>query len=117
MLAREQRLRRSEDIMRVMRHGRRIKMPHALLYVAAAPNTEGVRVACIVGKRVHRSAVRRHSIQRRLRESVRTHLPRASSPVDLVVVAQPSIVEVRDFEQLAAEVAHGLIQSKFFTEQ
>jgi ribonuclease P protein component len=92
MLPRSARLRRSREIQRVVHEGRVFVTTYLKVYRAPslAPDT---RVACVVGKTVHRSAVARHRYQRWLRALARELLSETvlASPYDMVWVARPSI--------------------------
>jgi ribonuclease P protein component len=69
--------------------------------IIASPNTEEEkRFAVIVGKTVHKHAVKRNRIKRLIRESLRHCLPRIRSGYDIIVIAK------RDFsakKQVAVE--------------
>ncbi|HEY2643059.1 MAG TPA: ribonuclease P protein component, partial [Galbitalea sp.] len=66
MLARANRVVRADDYRRLVRRGRRVGTPHALLYVAARASDEPTRVGFIVSKTVG-NAVARNLVTRRLR--------------------------------------------------
>ncbi|MGQ0549392.1 MAG: ribonuclease P protein component [Armatimonadota bacterium] len=78
------RLTRSEEFRRVYQSG--THRTEVLVVVHACPNSLGtVRLGVPVGRRFG-TAVARNRLKRRLREAVRSHRPRMSPGVDLVVV-------------------------------
>jgi ribonuclease P protein component len=91
MLPKKQRLNRSRDIMAVIKRGSLLRTPHVNIYYRLRDDDQVSRSACIVGKKVHRSAVKRHTYQRWLRSAARQLMSRTNSPVDTVWVAQSQI--------------------------
>jgi len=100
MLPRKHRLSRGLDIRAVLQRGQTIKSRYATVSFLPRPGAENSRAACIVSKRVHGSAVRRHHYQRLLRTSLRQLLPRLPRPYDIVVTATPRMNQVRHPRQL-----------------
>ena len=101
MLPAANRLRGEPDIQATLKTGRRLPTPHVRIFIRPNPHSQTSRFACVVGKRVSRSAVRRHRYQRWLRQVARralttTHTP----PVDVVLLANPSITTVKNLSQL-----------------
>jgi ribonuclease P protein component len=95
MLPRSARLRRTAEIQQVLRAGRCLTTPH--LRICTHPSShDHPRIACVVGKSVHRGAVRRHRYQRWLREIARTFLSEhpAIAPYDMVWIAQPGLASI-----------------------
>jgi ribonuclease P protein component len=77
--------------------------PHRLLVLYVAPNDlENVRVGITVSGRVGK-AVTRNRVRRRLRELLRTRLPRLKSGQDLLLIARPSSAEA-SWEELGQAV-------------
>lgn len=105
MLPRAHRLRASQDIQAVVRRGRCLTTP-AVRVCALPREASGSRVACVVGKRVHRHAVVRHRYQRQLRVLARRVLDRLPSneAYDMVWVAQPGIGRSGDWQKVTAEL-------------
>jgi ribonuclease P protein component len=83
-----ERLRRGEDIRRVMRHGSRLGQGRVVLYVL--PVEQGTRVACVCGRRVG-TAVARNRARRLMREAWRALVPGLRGGFDIVVLARPEI--------------------------
>ncbi len=106
MLPRSSRLRQTKEIQHVVRAGRRQASSYVRLYSMPGATDES-RVACVVGKTVHRSAVRRHRYQRWLRE-VFKKLNRERpllTPYDMVWVAQPGITQAASLEEVYQDLS------------
>lgn len=58
------------------------------------------RVAVVVSKKVHKSAVVRNRIRRRLYEIVRTKVPATKEPYDLVLIVYSDQLATMPFDQL-----------------
>ena len=89
------RLRRNEDIRRVLREGGSRRSGRVVLYVA--PGDGPPRAAWVTGKRVG-SAVARNRARRLLREAWRVLWPRVREDHDLVLVARGPFGEARSPE-------------------
>ncbi len=101
------RLRRSVDFERVRQEGR--SWSHPLLVLVAAPNPGGLtRIGVAAGRRLG-PAVARNRAKRLLREAARHLYPRLAPGWDLVLIARPPILTVKEpqveaaLEQLARE--------------
>lgn len=100
-LGRVGRLRRNDEVLAVIRRGKKYRTPYALVYTL--PSRQ-VRFTCVVGKKVSRSAVIRHRIQRQLREIMREALSSTDVKYDIVLIAIPPIVEVESYDKLRQAV-------------
>jgi len=88
------RLRRSADVERVRREGQ--AWHHPLLVLLAAQNLEGrTRIGVLAGRRVGK-AVARNRARRLLREAARRLYPRLAPGWDLLLIARPPIVDVKE---------------------
>jgi ribonuclease P protein component len=99
MLPRPLRLTRQEDILRVLRTGRVVKNPYLRLHFQVLPEQPFPRFACVVGKKVHRHAVKRHRYQRWLRHLVRQHAP-TSFTGDAILIGLPPLATVKTYQGL-----------------
>ncbi len=106
MLPRPHRLRATTTIKEVVRAGKVIPTPWVRLHLLPRPANTATRVACVVGKKVHRLATRRHRYQRWLREAARTLISVFSTPYDVVIVAQPLITTLTTPTQRTAALTH-----------
>jgi ribonuclease P protein component len=104
MLARFFRLHRRQDIEQAVRYGTRVVTPYIAVYWRTSIAAAQPRIACIAGKRVHASAVRRHRAQRLLRALAKEIIPRLQSGVDMVWVGQPNLATVEGLDQLRASI-------------
>lgn len=86
---RRYRLTNRSDFQRVRREGK--SHAHPLAILITAPNGMSVsRFGIVAGKRVG-NAVARNRAKRRLRETIRTHLPQIASGWDVILIARPAI--------------------------
>lgn len=98
------RLRSRDDIQRVVRSGKRVVTPYVFIYASPGLNQHS-RVACIVSKKVSKSAVRRHRYQRWLRESAQRFLPQMPAPTDMVWVGRPALVNLHTGAELESSLS------------
>ena len=92
MLPRKHRLTADKDVTRVLRKGRAVFTN--LLIIKALGNDQGVvRTAVVVSTKVHKRAVKRNLIKRRVREVLQKLIPMIAIGVDIVVTAQPEAVD------------------------
>ena len=73
-----------------------------LLYAPAQKQT--YRVAVVVSKKVHKSAVARNRIRRRVYEQVRTYMKSDSKQLDLVFIVQSPQLATMPASDVAAEL-------------
>lgn len=90
-------------IQSILRSGHRRDTP-SVAVTTAPPIGATPQIACIVGKKVHASAVIRHRYQRLLR-AVGRALVRAGLKYDMVMVAKPAILNLKKMDELQREVA------------
>ncbi len=102
------------DFERVRQEGR--SWSHPLLVLVAAPNPVGLtRIGVIAGRRLG-TAVARNRAKRLLREAARHLYPRLAPGWDLVLIARPPILTVKEpqveaaLEQLVREA--GLLRTQ-----
>jgi ribonuclease P protein component len=81
------------------------------LKYAPNPRRTGYRAAVVISKKIHKSAVARNRVRRRIYEQIRLQITDPSSPYDLVfTVFQPEIVDLSS-SQLALVVSDLLQKS------
>ena len=105
MLPRKHRLTKQNDIVHTIRRGRTLRTPYVHVHLLNRADHNISRSACIVAKKVHLSAVRRHTYQRWLRVQARTLLPQLTEPCDVVWVAQPQITQLSSSRELQHRLA------------
>ncbi len=89
-LTRTMRIKQGRDFSRVRQEGQRLVTGCLIANWARLPANAGARVGVVVGKRVGNSVARSRA-RRLLREAFRVHQHDLAGPVDLVLVARPSI--------------------------
>lgn len=113
-LRKDQRLKLGRDFARLRAEGRRMALGCLIANWLEAPGRSCSRVGVVVGRKVGDSTVRNRA-RRLLREVFRLHQWDLKLPVDLVLVARPSIVGKRyqeveaDFLQILGRA--GLLRS------
>lgn len=95
MLSGKHRLRRDEDIKRVLHTGERIRTRALQVSLLKTTLTAPARVSVVAGKRVHASAIVRHKVQRLLREIVADVLRQYPTGYDMVVVAGTPAAQIK----------------------
>lgn len=91
MLPRQDRLTKQKDITKAIRQGVVLDTPYVRVHALKTTNDLRTRVAAIVSKKVHNSAVKRHTYQRWLRESARQLITQLTGHYDIVLIAKPRI--------------------------
>ncbi len=104
MFSRKSRLSRSKDIERVVRFGSRLVTPYIVIYYLQTEG-EGVRLACVAGKKVSLSSVRRHRAQRLLRSLAKEFIANIPAGMDLVWVGQSNIDKIEGLSDLRQSLA------------
>lgn len=108
MLARSDRLHLSADIERVTRTGVRTQTPIGAVYILTPSPAGRTRIACVVGKRVHSSAVVRHATQRKLRHACRALPNTPHGPYDMVVVASTAGIRTMNQKEIIDILSHAI---------
>jgi ribonuclease P protein component len=93
------RLRRSDDIVTVVRQGYVVQTPYVRVFALPKLTTPS-RVACVVGRKVSPQAVIRHRYQRWLRTYARTLLASLRAGADIVLVGLPALTSVTSLAEL-----------------
>lgn len=94
MISRTHRFHGHGSLRYVYQHGQTVRGPLTSLKYAQNDRRKDWRLAVVVSKKVHKSAVKRNRIRRRLYEAVRLNLTDAQ-PVDMVItVFHEQIAEI-----------------------
>lgn len=86
MLARAYRFHGHGSLRYVYARGQVIRGPYGVLKYAQNPKRTQWRAAVVVSRKVHKSAVVRNRIRRRIYEIIRTSIPTNAPAVDLVFI-------------------------------
>ena len=89
-------------IRAVQKKGTRINSKYATLYTANVTNQR--EVACVVSKMVAASAVRRHKLQRWMREITRSLRKDYHLQNDFVWIAKPSLNKIESLQELRQSI-------------
>ncbi len=110
MLKKDYRLRKSEDIERAVKRGYSV-FGENLGVKFCANRLPLSRFAVVVGVKVHKRAVKRNAVKRRLREIIRLNLKMIKPGFDVVVLTKPSCVG-RAYQELQKEILKIFGQAK-----
>jgi ribonuclease P protein component len=115
MIARKHRFHGYGSLRYVYQHGRTVRGPLSSLKFVVNPRREEYRLAVVVSRKVHKSAVTRNRIRRRLYEACRRHELEITTPYDMVLTVfheQIAHIPPKDLEKLVkdhlttAEIIH-----------
>ena len=73
------------------------------------------RLSVVVSKKVHKSAVVRNRIRRRLYEIIRGHEAEISQPIDMAVIVRGEQVATMPTEELASSIISQLRQARIIS--
>ncbi|HEY1835941.1 MAG TPA: ribonuclease P protein component [Candidatus Saccharimonadales bacterium] len=85
MLSRTHRFHGYGSLRYAYRNGKVVRGPHCLLKYAPNNRRSTYRVAVVVSKKVHKSAVVRNRIRRRIYEAVRSYI-KPDVPIDVIYI-------------------------------
>jgi ribonuclease P protein component len=106
MLARTYRFHGYGSLRYVYNRGQSIRTSFGVLKYASNPKRKTWRAAVVVSKKVHKSAVVRNRIRRRIYEILRTTIPKDTPAFDIVyVVYAAQVAEMQAHELQKAIVA------------
>jgi ribonuclease P protein component len=111
MISRQHRFHGHNSLGFVYQKGRAVRTPQLALKFAINPRRKMYRVAVVVSRKVHKSAVVRNRIRRRVYEIVRRHEARIPGPYDLVFTTygeQLATLPSADLEHLILELLQKL---------
>ena len=110
MLPKENRITKDKEFQKVYRKGEFFgtKLIHFKYMRNNLPNT---RVGFVIGKKVHKSAVRRNLLKRRMRAVFRLNLAKIKPGYDIAVIAKPGAIEL-DYEEIEKNLLFALKKIK-----
>lgn len=109
-LGRSERIKQGRDFAKVRQAGERVVKGCLIANWLRLPEDSRSRLGVVVGKKVGGSVIRSRA-KRLLRESFRLHQHELTQPLDLVLVARPSIVE-KDFSGVERDLMTTLRQAR-----
>lgn len=131
MIARQHRFHGYNSLSFVYRHGSTVRSEHLALRFARNQRRVTYRAAVIVSRKVHKSAVARNRVRRRLYEIIRSYHAAIAGPYDIAltvfsdrVVALPPAdmaatvaglltkAGIISSEAVSASAAHGIVKEK-----
>lgn len=111
MLARAYRFHGHNSLRYVYTRGKAIRGAYGVLKVAPNSKRNKYRAAVVVSKKVHKSAVVRNRIRRRVYEIIRHAIPADIPPVDIVFVAYTAQIADIPHEKLQQSLREQLEKS------
>lgn len=111
MISRQHRFHGHTSLNFVYRRGATVRNQQISLRYVRNSRITAFRVAVIVSRKVHKSAVRRNRIRRRIYEQVRACAPAITAPVDLVFTVFSEQLADMPAPQLAEVVAALLVKA------
>ncbi len=112
MLAKNQRFHGHTAVRQAYRQGVTIRGGACSLHVVRGRRINTTKVAVVVSKKVHKSAVLRNRIRRRIYEVVRMYLPGVQEPVELVVTVYAPETAFISSEELNEQIQSLLRRAK-----
>lgn len=110
MLSRTHRFHGRTSLRFVFSHGKVIRGQYFSLKYAPNPKRKKYRAAVVVSKKVHKSAVVRNRIRRRIYAIIRTSVAGDGPPYDIVFMVYAEQVAVMPATELA-QLVHGQLKS------
>lgn len=89
----------------VYQNGKTVRGPLCAIKYAPNDRREDYRLAVVVGKKVHKSAVVRNRIRRRMYEAFRQHAPNFNNTYDIVVTVFADTIATMPSDELSRMVA------------
>jgi ribonuclease P protein component len=111
-LPRSRRIKQGRDFARAKAQGARLAHGCLILNWVPLPAGSPSRLGVITGRRIGHAVVRTRA-RRLLREAFRLHQPLLLRPVDLVLVARPSIAG-KPFAEVAGDYLSALRRAKLY---
>src|SRR3954467_6003803 len=112
-LPRERRIKQGRDFLRIKTEGKRIASGCLIANWSVAMGLQ-CRLGVITGRKIGNAVVRTRA-RRLLREAFRLHQPELNRPVDMVLVARPSIVG-KVFREVERDLLEALGRGKLLSQ-
>ena len=100
------------SVRQAYRRGSVVRGSVCSLHVVHGAKTKSTKVAVVVSKKVHKSAVIRNRIRRRVYELVRTHMNDIKTPIELVFTVYDAEAAVMESEELKKHILEAMRRGK-----
>lgn len=111
------RIRKRPEYLRIQDKGKKLRTKHFMLsHMPLSTQTEDSRLGITVTKKVHKRAVIRNQIKRRVREVFRRARPKFNAHGDIVIIALAGASEL-DFGQISRQLTFLFYKSKLLKEK
>ena len=114
-LGRERRIKQGRDFLRIKTEGKRFASGCLIANWVTAPAGAASRLGVITGRKIGHAVIRTRA-RRLLREAFRLHQLELAKPIDLVLVARPSIVG-KDFQVVERDLVEALRRGKILKDR
>jgi ribonuclease P protein component len=114
MIARTHRFHGLNSLRHVYARGQTVRGPQLAIKYIFNNKRRSYRAAVVVSRKVHKSAVVRNRIRRRIYEIVRLHEARFQKPLDMVITVFSESVAVIESRELEASIAGQLERTGIF---
>lgn len=104
MINRKHRFHGHGSLRFVYQHGKTVRGQYGAIKYVKNPRRKHYRMAVVVSRKVHKSAVVRNRIRRRIYEIVRTNESQISEPYDMVFTAFSDQVATMDAAELRERI-------------
>jgi len=115
-LPRVRRVRKRPEFLKIQDKGKKLRTKHFLISIISRADSKDSRLGITVTKKVHKRAVKRNQIKRRVREVFRHARPRFDQHGDIVVIALVGASEL-DFGQISRQLTFLFYKSKLLKEK
>jgi ribonuclease P protein component len=115
MIARAHRFHGYGSLRHVYARGQVVRGPLFALKYLRNDRRKTYRAAVVVSKKVHKSAVVRNRIRRRLYEALRLQLPKDIPPYDIVLIVYSESAATIPADELHAQVTAQLTKAKIIS--
>ncbi len=112
MLARKNRFHGHSGVRRVYRYGKPARTAMLSVHALVNDKVKTTKVAVVVSRKVHKSAVKRNRIRRRIYEVVRGRLPAMSYPAEVVITVYKPELAVVPSDELEHLVTQALKKAR-----
>ena len=115
MLRRANRFHGYNSLRYVYQHGATVRVTDVALKYSLNNKRSSYRAAVVVGKKVHKSAVVRNRIRRRIFEQLRLHNNEITQPYDMVITVHSDRLATMPADELAKAIQSLLVQAKIIS--